>query len=402
MSDGWRHVELGDLLSETGERAVGRVDLPVLSITKTRGVMLAADRFKKAIHGRDLSKYRIARRGQLAVDPMLLWDGSLGLQRVAAAGLVSPDYRVFDVSAHADADFIEALLRSEVMRPSFQLGARGTNVRRNRVGRGDFLAMRAQVPSLVEQRRIAAVLRAIDQHLATAQAVARRAQVALAALRVELLEGGLPNRHAEFRASGLGEAPSSWVPTPLGVIAERVRASVDVEPTVEYREIGVRSHGRGVFHKPPVRGSELGNKKVYWVEPNCIVFNIVFAWEGAVAATAEAERGMIASHRFPMLRPDPEVLDLRFGRLVLQSAPAVRRLGALSPGGAGRNRTLNLGALLAMEIPVPSLEEQRAIATVVSAVEGRVSAAERLVEALRATRAAVGRLLLAPPDSEPP
>ncbi|WP_019488072.1 hypothetical protein [Kamptonema formosum] len=65
-----------------------------------------------------------------------------------------------------------------------------------------------------------------------------------------------------------------------------------------YKQIGIRSHGKGIFHKEAVTGRELGNKRVYWVHPNAFVVNIVFAWEQAVALTSSDENGFIASHRF--------------------------------------------------------------------------------------------------------
>ena len=51
-----------------------------------------------------------------------------------------------------------------------------------------------------------------------------------------------------------------------------------VESNAEYREIGIRSHCKGIFHKSPVTGKQLGSKRVFWVEPGCLVLNIVFAW----------------------------------------------------------------------------------------------------------------------------
>jgi hypothetical protein len=71
---------------EIDERAGERTSLPVLSVTKTRGPMLASERFGKVMHGRNLSRYRIAPRNHIVADPMLLWDGSIGIQRVVDAG----------------------------------------------------------------------------------------------------------------------------------------------------------------------------------------------------------------------------------------------------------------------------------------------------------------------------
>ena len=57
--------------------------------------------------------------------------------------------------------------------------------------------------------------------------------------------------------------------------------TVEVDGT--YREIGIRSHGKGLFHKAPVTGAAIGDKRVFYVEPGDFVLNIVFAWEGAIA-----------------------------------------------------------------------------------------------------------------------
>ena len=55
---------------------------------------------------------------------------------------------------------------------------------------------------------------------------------------------------------------------------DRVGTPVDLDDTQTYREIGIRSHGKGIFHKDETTASEIGNKRVFWVEPNCFVVNI--------------------------------------------------------------------------------------------------------------------------------
>src|SRR5690554_4559616 len=103
--------------------------------------------------------------------------------------------------------------------------------------------------------------------------------------------------------------PEDWKVLPLSMVLDRLNKPVSVNPTTSYREIGVRSHGKGLFHKNPVKGKQLGNKRVFHIEPNCLILNIVFAWEQAVAKTTNNEKGMIASHRFPMFRPKSELCE---------------------------------------------------------------------------------------------
>ncbi len=225
------------------------------------------------------------------------------------------------------------------------------------------------IPPFPEQRKIAAILSSVDATIEKTESVVEQLQIVKKAIMQELLTRGLPGRHTRFKKTEMGQVPQGWTNRRFGDVAERIRVPVEVVPTENYREIGVRSHAAGVFHKECVSGSDLGSKRVFWVQPNCLVLNIVFAWEGAVAGTSESETGMIASHRFPMFRPNPEVLDLQFFRLLMQSPQAVRRLGVLSPGGAGRNKTLNQSALLETEIPLPSNTEQKLIAETLSALE---------------------------------
>ena len=101
-----------------------------------------------------------------------------------------------------------------------------------------------------------------------------------------------------------------WPNVRLGDLVKRVRVPIVTERDRTYVEIGIRSHGKGLFHKEPITGRRLGNKSVFAVQAGCLVFNIVFAWEQAVAITSDAERGLIASHRFPMYRPIDSNLSL--------------------------------------------------------------------------------------------
>ncbi|MEK9137972.1 MAG: restriction endonuclease subunit S [Bacteroidota bacterium] len=153
-----------------------------------------------------------------------------------------------------------------------------------------------------------------------------------------------------------------WKRTQLSTVLRRVIESIEPNATEMYREIGVKSHGRGIFHKGPITGESLGNKRVYRVLPDCFVFNVVFAWEQAVAKTSSRESGMIASHRFPMYQAIDNKIDLDFLLLFFKTPLGKHQLGLASPGGAGRNRTLSQSGFLKIEIPLPPIEQQVRIA----------------------------------------
>lgn len=172
--------------------------------------------------------------------------------------------------------------------------------------------------------------------------------------------------------------PKGWKLAPLGSVLERVVKPVQVEPSREYREIGIRSHGKGAFHKSPVSGASLGDKRVFWVVPNALVLNIVFAWEQAVAITSERENGMIASHRFPMYRPLNGRCDLRYLLHFFKTSRGKALLELASPGGAGRNKTLGQKEFDYLKVPMPSILEQERIASLLDTWDQAIAAVERL------------------------
>jgi len=174
--------------------------------------------------------------------------------------------------------------------------------------------------------------------------------------------------------------PAGWKSTALVSVLERVTLPVNVEPLREYREIGIRSHGKGIFHKPPISGDSLGEKRVFWVVPNALVLNIVFAWEQAVAVTSNQENGMIASHRFPMYRPVGNGCDVNFLLQYFKTPQGKKLLELASPGGAGRNKTLGQREFERLNVCMPIVTEQRKIADAMAIWDQAIENASSVVK----------------------
>lgn len=189
------------------------------------------------------------------------------------------------------------------------------------------------------------------------------------------------------------DADICWSAVRLGDVLERVSNAVNVVDDRQYQEIGIRSHGKGLFHKPIVSGKSLGSKRVFHVEPNCFVLNIVFAWEQAVARTTERERGLIASHRFPMYRPKGDI-DIDFLLWFFKTPRGKRQLYLASPGGAGRNKTLNQEDFEDIKILAPSAAEQRRIADILNSWDHAIAQTEALIDAKQRRSAELTRRLL--------
>ena len=184
-----------------------------------------------------------------------------------------------------------------------------------------------------------------------------------------------------YKRGKYGIVPVDWKNFKVSEVFSRVRNPVDVQMDEIYKEIGIRSHGKGIFYKKTVRGQELGNKSVFWIEPNCFIVNIVFAWEMAVAKTTHHEKGLIASHRFPMFKPKSDVLSLDFITYLFKSPLGKHLLNIASPGGAGRNKTLGQKAFGDLDIVIPqNVKEQEKIARVITTWNKAIGLKEKLIE----------------------
>jgi type I restriction enzyme S subunit len=176
------------------------------------------------------------------------------------------------------------------------------------------------------------------------------------------------------------------------------RRAVDVQIEAEYREIGIRSFGRGIFHKEPVSGADLGSKRVFQIEPGDLVLSNVFAWEGAIAVASPAENGMIGSHRFMTFVALDDRIDTGWAAWFFRSEPGLELIGRASPGSAGRNRTLSIDRFGALEIPLPNIEVQWRVAKTLDRI--RFSSTQLSARSAHATAlvTALGVSIAARPD----
>lgn len=122
--DQWETRSLRSMLRPRSER--GHPDLPLLTVARERGVYVrsAGDKNHNSIPD-DLGNYKVARSGDLVINKMKAWQGSLGLAPVD--GIVSPAYYVFEAD-FAVPRFGEYLLRSKPYVAKFGAASDGVRI----------------------------------------------------------------------------------------------------------------------------------------------------------------------------------------------------------------------------------------------------------------------------------
>lgn len=351
LAEGWHWVRFDEIAYNLVERNGDNTDRAVMAVTKYDGLVPSLEYFDRQVYSDDLSNYKVVHRNQFAYAVIHLDEGSIGMNKGDEAVLVSPVYVVFALNEEqAYPPYFQFLLKSDFMMRIYQSIGEGTVDRRKSITFETLGSAHILLPPIDEQRRIAQVLRDADANIAQVEAQIEAAK--------ESLHGALQLYFNDIKQTDT---------TRVNRVLQRIRREVDVDPNATYREIGIRSHGRGIFHKEPVTGKELGNKSVYWVEPGDFVLNIVFAWEGAVALVSEAERGMCGSHRFPTYEVNHKRVYPDYFLYYFKSFEGVTQLLSVSPGGAGRNKTLNQSDFMKLKIPLPDMMTQCEIASTLQA-----------------------------------
>lgn len=213
---------------------------------------------------------------------------------------------------------------------------------KNRIRPEKFLQITVPLPPLAEQRRIVAELDVVKSKL----------------VRVEQLRA---QQNKDVKAFLFKQYVSlvenaEWLP--MREVAPITRRPVSIDPDQSYLELGIRSFGKGTFHKPPVNGLDVGTKKLFQIRANDLMFSNVFAWEGAIAVATPDDDGRVGSHRFISCVADPTKVYSDFLCYHLLTPKGMEAINAASPGGAGRNKTLGIEKLERINVPVPPLSKQ--------------------------------------------
>ena len=338
-------VALGDVLSLSlaPQRVEPERRYPALGVYGFgRGVITD----KPAVRGADIAASVLfeVKSGQFIYSRLKAFEGAFAVVPDKADGhFVTNEFPTFDCNPERlDAAYLAWLFRLPATWAKLSEESKGVGARRERVHPEALVSLRIPLPSVAEQRRIVGRLDSAADCIVRRAAAAKSVEVELAAML-----------QVAFRRMTAG-APV----TRLGDIAPLKRRPVTTQPGAVYREVGARSFGRGLFHKPDLSANDLTWQQLFRVEQGDLVFSNIKAWEGAFAVANASNHGCVGSHRYLTCVPDSKKATPGFLCFYLQSPVGISKVQAASPGSADRNRTLSSRALADIRVPVPSLDVQ--------------------------------------------
>lgn len=166
LPTGWRQLRAKHLLREVIERSESSSIDELLTVSQYSGVTPTNADTERA---GDISTYKRCRAGDLVVNTMLAWNGSLGV--APRDGVVSPAYSVYRFFDGTEPAFFSRMLRTPEYRRQIAMRSSGVVESRLRLYPTELYNLPLLVPSLQQQKAIVRFLeekeRDIEHYLAT-------------------------------------------------------------------------------------------------------------------------------------------------------------------------------------------------------------------------------------------
>lgn len=185
FSEPWKIHKLQELFTERNE--TNRTDLPLLSITGDRGVILQTESEKRDTSNDDKSKYKRIAKGDIGYNTMRMWQGRSALSGLE--GIVSPAYTIVVPNTDVDGYYMSVLFKQPRLIYDFWTHSQGLVGDTLNCKYRDFGQVHICCPPLAEQKAITEVLTAADREIELAKEKLERLRRQKRGLMQQLLTG---------------------------------------------------------------------------------------------------------------------------------------------------------------------------------------------------------------------
>lgn len=169
----------------------------------------------------------------------------------------------------------------------------------------------------------------------------------------------------------------TWKIVPLGEVLTAVERLEAPTPGMIYRQLGVKLWGRGAYERESMGGAATKYTTLSRVETDDIVANKIWARNGSVAVVPKQLAGCFVSGEFPIFTSKADSLSPRWMHWLTKTPGFWAQCDEKSQGTSGKNR-IKPEQFLRVEIPLPSLTEQRRIVARIEEVADKVGETRRL------------------------
>lgn len=157
----WKPYRLGELFDNRKES--NNTDLPLISITRDKGVIPHSETNRKDNSSEDKSKYLRIRPNDIGYNTMRMWQGVSALSGID--GIVSPAYTICIPKKIVDPEFMAFLFKTKPMIHKFYRYSQGLTSDTWNLKFHHFCEVKAEIPDIETQVEIAQILNTAKQEI---------------------------------------------------------------------------------------------------------------------------------------------------------------------------------------------------------------------------------------------
>ncbi|WP_308001032.1 restriction endonuclease subunit S [uncultured Clostridium sp.] len=156
FKDDWKTYKVNNLTKQViNKNKDGNISL-VLSVTNKKGFITQEEQFEKQVASKDLSNYKIVRKGEFAYNPSRINVGSIDLLTKFNEGLLSPMYIVFKCDEQLLSEYYNYWIKTNMFKKQMDKYLSGSV--RETLSFEDMGLMKIKLPSMEEQKMIVDLL----------------------------------------------------------------------------------------------------------------------------------------------------------------------------------------------------------------------------------------------------
>ena len=345
----------------------------VYSVTNSDGFMPSQDYFSKDVFSKDLSNYKIVRKGMLAYNPSRINVGSVACLQSEDEVIVSPLYVVVEVNEKKLlAEYLNLFLHSDIALEQIKSLTSGSV--RDSLKYNAFTRLCLPIPTVEMQRAVIKKLNAIKK------LIVKREQ------QLSKLDQLAKSRFIEM--FGAETEFKRWRCITIGEIAD-VRVGVVIKPTQYYTDDGIPAFRSLNIGKMEVKNTdwiyftEEGHKKN---QKSVIRKNDVLVVRSGAPGTA-----CVATEQYDgynavdiiIARPDNDRINSVFLAAFTNMPHGIMQIRKQTGGAAQQH--FNVGSYKAMKIILPPLELQNEFAAFIEQLDKSKVTIRKSIEKLETT-----------------
>lgn len=238
----------------------------------------------------------------------------------------------------------------------------------------DIRKIKLPVPPMEEQRKIAEILGVWDEAIEKQSRLIEKLELRKRALMQRLLTG----------RTHLPGFTTPWQKVSYSEILKEVKRNMTWDDNEEYDLISVKRRSGGLFHRDRLLGKDIKTKNLRPAKFGDFLISKMQIVHGASGLVTEEFDGMkISGSYIALVAESREKVDMNFINWYSQTPYFYHQTYVSSYGVHIEKMTFDLESFMSMNIMLPPLPEQKAIAEVLTVANNEIATHRKKLDALR-------------------